>query len=201
MVKRKQKIIQSRGKTVLVENLEGNTFETKALIGRAIKQFNSILSLESRRRGHFLPDLIDNGFMVHDNELNQDFLSVGVYHESIKDQISSTVSYLILTNATMNVSRLKKEADDRGKITEVEEEVVQGMKVCIESVDLGINLYDVGFRPKSEFIIHSKYFEVNLMDSIEVSNGTQTQFLRIDSFDAITYPGVLILYASSNQRA
>jgi hypothetical protein len=200
MVKRKQKLIQSRGKKVLVEDPQGNTYETPALIGRAVKQFNNILSLESRRRGHFLPDMISNGSMVNDFELDQDFLSVGVYSEFIKNKVTSNVCYLLLTNAIMNIKRISKTADDRGRISEVEDDVVSGAKVCIEQVDLGLGLYDVGYRPKSEFIIYSKFFELDLMDSIEIDNGVQVQNLRLDSFDAITYPGVIILNVSTNQR-
>jgi hypothetical protein len=199
--KDKQKIIRQKGSNVLIHTLDEFPIETKSLIGRASTQFNSTLSLEAHRRGHFLPNInIQNGYLVEDILKKETYLCLANYSEIIDGSITSTVSHMAVCNGLITVVRKVETVDDRGKITKIDTEIVKDLKIYLESKKQELKQYDAGLYPNFDYIIHAPYFDISLLDSIEVNNGVQIIKLKVESFDAITYPGALVILASSETR-
>jgi hypothetical protein len=198
----KQKIIKSQGSTVTITNLAGQITTTKALIGRASKQFNNLLSLEAHRRAHFLPNLnVDSGFMVSNTVLNEDYLCVAVYPEMYIDKITSIATHMLLCNGLLTVKRDVKTGDDRGRVTTTTEDIVVNKKIYNQKITQELRLFDSGLSPTAEFLMYSSTFDIQLLDRVTVTNGVQVLKLKVDAVDKVTYPGLAIIQLCYETRS
>lgn len=201
MVNQKQKIIKNRGSDVILIDLEGCNCPVRALIGRASKQFNNMLSLEAHRRAHFLPNTrVDSGYMIYDVNLDKYYICISTYKELIVNKVSSIASHMLVCNSELTVSREEEVADDRGRREKTSEVIKDHVKISLQINSQDLRLYLTGNHPDSEFIAFAQDFDVKLLDKIVVNNGLQALTLRLMSFDRISYPGLVLLYLSSETR-
>lgn len=201
MVNQKQKIIKSRGSDIILTDLNGDSFPARALIGRASEQFNNMLSLEAHRRAHFLPNTkVDSGYIVYDVTLQKQYICISTYRELIANKVSSVASHMLVCNSELTVGREEETADDRGRREKTSEVIKDHVKISLQINSQDLRLYLTGNHPDSEFIAFAQDFDVRLLDKIIVNNGLQSIPLRLVSFDRISYPGLVLLYLSSETR-
>jgi len=197
----KQKIINLKGSPVLIYTVDENVIKTMSIIGRASTQFNSTLSLEAHRRGHFFPEIdIKNGYLVEDTLKKETYVCVANYSEVIDGSITTTVAHMLVCNGNIKATREVEVGDDRGKVTKTSITIVEDYKVCIETKKQELKQFKPGLHPDFDYEIYAPYFEVKLLDSIEVKNDNQTLQLKVESFDSITYPGLVVIQLSTETR-
>jgi len=201
MIHKKGIVIKSCGVQVTVFDILLNSYKTKALIGRASKQFNSLVSIEAHRKGLFLPeDEINGGYTIFNEATKEYFLCIAMYPEVIHGEVASNFSHMLECNAELQLTRDFPEADEFGNITRNENTLVTNVQVHIESKSDELKQYDVGKRPKNEYLVFSPAFDTDLLDSVIVQSGGKWHDLKITSYDYITYKGVVILTVETETR-
>jgi hypothetical protein len=203
VVREKQAIVRREGVPVDIVDTDGVVASTRALIGRASKQFNSTLSLEHFRRGYFLPEVpVDNGYVCHNIPANEDYILVAVYPEMIRGKVATNASHMMVCNSTLDIMGDDIEtADDRGNITKEPQVKYSQLKCHTQVNSPDLKLYDTGLHPDTEYVIFAPGVQIAELDRIILTNGIQTLPLKVIQPDYISYPGVVVLQVKSETRA
>lgn len=128
----KTRLIKSQGHSVKIRDTNNGVTETKALIGRASAQFNSMISLESHRKAFFLPDIqIGAGYKVMCDSSDEQFIIVAVYPELVRDKKISSICHMLVCNAKLKLTKDAKTADTNGNIKVTPEVVFTDVDVYI----------------------------------------------------------------------
>lgn len=203
MIREKHRIINRQGVSVDVISPANFITPTKALVGRATKQFNSTLALEHFRRGYFLPDVvIDGGYLVYNSVANEYYLTVAMYPEIIDGKLCTNVSHMMVCNSTLNIMGDDIEtADDRGNITKVPQVKASDLRVYTQVASGDLRLYDTGLHPDTEYVIYAPGISIALLDRVTMKDTVQSTPLKVLRTDYTSYPGVVVLEAKAETRA
>lgn len=199
MVKTKQAIIKRQG--VPVEIL-GTDQHTIALIGRASKQFSNTVSLESHRRGFFLPEVVvDSGSLVRDGVIDETYLVVGAYKEVINRQIVSTVGHMLVCNALISVEGEIEDADEYGNIKKETVPKATDLPVYVQAVNADVRFSYPSLHSEAEKVIYCSLLDVDLLDKIYlIDEGGSRQTFEAVAIDLFTFPGLSLLQVKADVR-
>ena len=202
MIREKHRIINRQGVSVEVISPSNVITPTKALVGRATKQFNSTLALEHFRRGYFLPSItVDGGYLVHNLIANEYYLTVAMYPEIINGQLASNVSHMVVCNSTLDIMGDDIEtADDRGNITKTPQVKVTDLRVYTQAASGDLKLYETGLHPETEYVIFAPGMVIAPLDRVTLKDTVQTIPLKVIHTDYTSYPGVVVLQMKSETR-
>lgn len=201
MIDTKMAIILSEGAPVDIISPAGITVSTTALLGRASKQFNNTVSLETHRRGQFLPsEVIDSGYVVKNTVTDDYCLVVARYPEVIQNQKASEICHMFVCNCTINISSLEETADDRGKVSVVPVSKVSGQRAYVQALTADLKQYDAGLHPDAEYRIFAPYNNVTLLDKLTVLIGSKSIPLKVVHLDYLTYEGIITIQVCSETR-
>lgn len=202
MVNEKERIIKKLGITCTIQYPDSTTKESKFLVKRASTIFNSMLSLESHRKGDFIyTDNVTGGCVVKNNLSGETLLTVAMYPETFKDIMLAMVSHMLVINGSVTLNKEVKEADDYGNITTKPNNVVTDAPMYIEEVKHQLKQYELGLHPDVEYLIYAATFEVTELDKLQVVvEGSRKLNLKVLFRDYATYPGIVIIQACTDTR-
>ncbi len=201
MIEEKQDIILSEGVPVLVTDLSGTVISTKALVGRASKQFDNTVSLEINRRAQFLPNIgVVNGCTIANVVTGEKYLIIATMPEVIAGGVASVICHLYLCNEIINVSGLTKTADDDGNITTVPVAKYTDTAVYIQPLTADLKAYDPGLHPDANFRIFAPLSSVDLLDTVTVSSNSNAPTMKVVSVDFISFEGIVIIQTRTETR-
>jgi hypothetical protein len=198
----KRQIILSEGTDVEVFDSTGNLlFQTKALIGKATKQFMSEISLEYHRKAQFIPELdIPNGVTVRNTATGETYLAIANMVETYGGEKLSTILRLVETNATITVTGLAETADEYGNISTSQVTKAQDMPVHIESSNAELRQYQPGLHEKAEYLIYMPAIDIQLLDKVTVNAGGRILKLKVEHVDYLSFVGIAVLSVCTETR-
>jgi len=202
MIEVKREIILEEGVPVSVHDGDGILVEeTRALIGKATRQFASEVSLESHRQGQFLPDIgLTNGLIVRNKVVNEDYIVVANYPEIIDQQLCTTIARMIVCNSKMTIGRLVEDADDRGKITRTFNEVYKDLSIYAEPLDSEVKQAEPGKAPKTWYKIYAPSISLDIEDQIQIDVGGVMMPFKLIGYDYLTFKGLTLLEVVTETR-
>lgn len=201
----KKAIILQEGVPVEVKDISLATpivIETKALLGKATKQFFSEISLEYHRKGQFIPELnINNGMIVSNIVTDEHYLIMANYKEFFQNQHISTITRMIECNSVATIEGIQKTADDFGNIRKGTVIKVKDLQVHVEAVSAELIQYNPGLHEEVEYRIYATAInDINVLDKVILDiNGIKKEF-KIKSLDFISFRGIVIIGVSSETR-
>lgn len=201
MIQDKRDIILSEGVPVEVTDLAGNTVPTIALLGRASRQSNAIITLEAHRRGNFLPEIeVDSGDLVHNTIANENYLVVGQFKELIHSEVAAIVAHMVLCNTKLTVSSIGETVNERGDIVQVDLIKTDGLDVFVQYLNSSVRQQMPGLFLEAEYLIYAPAIDVELLDKVSLTAGARNLPLKVVHLDYITYPGVVLVQACTETR-
>lgn len=197
----KRDIILSEGVPVELTDMGGNNVQTIALLGRANKQFNSTVSLESHRRAQFLPDIeVDSGDIVLNTVTNERYIIVAAYNELIQAAVAAVIGHAILCNTKLTVSRMVEVVNARGDIVKTDTVQYEDIDVFTQAMTSEMRQQNPGLYVDAEFIIYAPAIDINSLDKISLLAGTRSTTLKVVDRDYISYPGLVLIQACTETR-
>lgn len=198
----KQQIIQSEGIPVTLYNPDATVVDTTALLGRAVKQFNSMISLEAHRRALCLPDTnFQNGTVIISNVTNEKFLTVATFNEVINSTVACIVGYLLTCNSLIDVYGVNRVvASDFGDIVNEKTLKISDMHIFTQTMTSNLKQQDSGIFLDTEFLIYAPYFELEALDRVVLKKDSRTVNLKVIHVDSISYDGVILIQACTETR-
>jgi len=182
--KEKRKIILTEGIPIEITDTNNNKTNSIGLIGRASKQFMNSLSLEENRRGYFLPETkLDNGYLVHNKVTGENYLCIAVYPETYKNSVLSIVTHMFVCNCVININSVQDIWDDYGNKTTQLVKKCENELCYIQQVSTELRQTDPGIHKDAQFIIYTKFTDINLLDTIELVN----EKVSVKVIDNITF--------------
>jgi hypothetical protein len=197
----KRKIILKEGTPVILYPPTGAPIESKALIGRASKQFMNSLSLEENRRGYFLPDVnLDNGWIVLNNTTGEYYIAIAVYPEIYNTEILSIASHMFVCNAVIDISGFSEVWDDYGNKEVTPVVKVSGSRCYLQHVSAELRQFDPGLHHDAEYIIYTQQCDVNLLDTIKLKNNSPEINMKIVDINNFSFNGITKLQVRTDSR-
>ncbi len=202
MIQGKRKIILKEGVPVEVISVLGGEVQTTiALVGRASKQFNNTASLESHRRGHFLPEItVDSGYIIHNLVTDDYYVVVSTYDEVIENQKAATVAHMVRSNGVIDVSGEVEVADENGNIKKLAQIKYADLRVYAQGITFDLMQYQLGFFADSKFILYAPGVDINILDRIVFKVGGRQIPLKVTTTDYISYPGLVLIQVHAETR-
>ena len=201
IAKEKYKIISRHGSPVTVKPPSGSSYETKALVGRATQLSSSTISLESTRRGYFLPDVdINNGHIIENYITGDTYLAIARYPEVYNGKILSVALIMYVCNAVVDIYGVTDSYDEYGNRTQNPNPVVTDAPCYIQRVSADLRRYDPGLHEDAEDVIYLQGCEAGLMDTIEIKNVTPTKKVKAVDINNYLFEGVTRIQVKSETR-
>jgi len=201
MIETKRKIILSEGVPVSITDRTGNVVDTKALIGRANKQFDNTVSLETHRRGQFLPDVVvDSGFIVANSTSLEEYLTIAVYPEVVRGQLVSRVSHMFVCNCTVDIRGIVETATPSGQIKRQDVVKMAGQKAYVQALSGDLKQYEAGLHEDAEYRVFAPVTDVSLLDKLIIHFDSFVIPLKIVHLNFLTYSGIVVIQACSETR-
>jgi len=198
----KREIILDEGLPVDVIDWQGNTlFSTKALLGKATKQFFSEISLEYHRKAQFVPELdVKNGQIVRVIPTGEHYLIMATYNEVFGTEKLATITRLVECNNEVLIQTLVETADDDGNIYRTPTPIVNGLKAYVEMKGGDLVQYKPGLQSRLEFDVYIPVIDVEVLDQIHLNiNGKFVPF-KVEYIDELSFQGIMILRVSTETR-
>ncbi len=197
----KQQIILSEGIPVTLNNPDSSVVETTALLGRAVKQFNSMISLEAHRRALCLPDTnFQNGTVIVNGVTNETFLTVATFNEVINNTIACIVGYLLTCNSNIDVYGVNRVANEFGDIVNEKSLKISDLHIFTQTMTSNLKQQDSGIFLDTEFLIYAPYFELETLDRVVLKKENRNVDLKVIHVDSISYDGVIVIQACTDTR-
>lgn len=201
MIDEKRLIILDEGVPVEVTDVLGSTVTTKALIGKATKQFFTEIAFEYHRVGIFVPELnVTNGCRILNTVTGESYLTLANMEEIIRGQKASTVARMVECNTSINVKTLGETADEFGNITNEDIVKYSDLKAYVEKVRDELKQYDAGLQPEAKYYLYAPAVEINILDKIEMNINGKVLPLKVDAVDYISFPGNVIVTVCTETR-
>lgn len=201
MIIEKKRLINANGHNIEIYDRLLNKQTTKALIGKASKQSDSLISMEAYRKAYTLPEIeIQPGYTVHCMTTDEYFVVVATYKELINNNIASTVCRMLQSNCTLSVSRDTKQPDDDGNIKLTMENIVSNVKTYIELGKQDIKQYNPGKNEDSVYEIYAPSFELELTDRLILTSGGINIPMKLVGTNYLSYLGLVVISAKSETR-
>ena len=202
MIGTKRSIILSEGATVSITSPAGLSINTTALIGRANKQFNNTVSLETHRRCQLLPEIaVDSGYIVGNPITGEDYLVVATYPEIIQNAKAAEICHMFVCNCLFNLVGMVETADDRGRTTTQPVNKLTNQQAYIQSLTADLKQYETGLHPDAEYRIFAPFNDASPLDKISVLSSSLSIPVKIVHIDYLTYSGIAVLQVCSETRA
>lgn len=201
MIDTKRDIILSEGVPVEVTDLAGTVVPTMALLGRASRQSNAIITLEAHRRGIFLPEIeVDSGDHVLNVVTSERYLVIGNLRELINNDVAAIITHMLLCNTKLTVSSIQETVNGRGDIVKTDVIKTDGLDVFVQSLNATMREQTPGLFVDAEYLIYSPAMDVQTLDKVTVTAGARKIPLKVVHLDYITYPGVVLVQACTETR-
>lgn len=202
MVNDKRDIILSYGVPVVVyDPIEDEKFETRALLGKATRQFFSDISLEYYRTAQFLPELpVRNGQLIGNLVNGETYLILATFSEVVDDVQLAMIIRSVECNSFISVKELRRIADRDGNITSKEVTVLEGIPVYMEALKVGLEQYDAGMFPNNVYRIYAPNIPSKLLDRVYVRVENEEIPLKVVHVDKLKFRGVTVLDVSTETR-
>ncbi len=194
MLEDKVAIIKEEG--IPVQIVRTPTINTMALIGRIQRSGNDFFSLESQRKGVFLPDtILVNGDIIHDVILNIDYLAISVFPEIINQITVAYHALLIKCNAKITVISFAEEAIN-GHIKQIPNTPVT-LKAYRQMASEKLKQLDSGLVQDSKFVI---YTSVN--DAIQLNSQVliDTDKFKVSGVDTTSFENLMAVQLTPDIR-
>lgn len=202
MEETKRGIILEEGVPVEVYDSNGVLVEsTHSLIGKAVKQSQSIISLEYHREGQFVSDsAISGGHIVKNSVIGDTYLTIASMNEVIGSELVAKITRMVVCNSTLTVEEYQEVADEFGNITRTKVPVIDGLNVYVESVDSELVQVKHGLLSTSDYLVFMPTVDVEILDTITLSiHGNPVKF-KVESIDNISYEGIAVLGVCTETR-
>lgn len=198
----KRDIILDHGVPVLVyDPLGEDKLETRALLGKATKQFFSDISLEYHRTAQFLPELpIRNGLLIQNLVNEETYLILASFSEVVEEVKLATVIRSVQCNSSISIKEIRRVADLYGNVTSKEVAVLEDVPVFVESLRTGLEQYDAGMFPNNMYRIYAPSIPSKLLDRIYIRVVDEEIPLKVMHVDRLKFRGVTILDVSTETR-
>lgn len=195
------KLIQRHGVSVDVRPFNASTGTlTKALIGRASAQFNSLLSLEAHRKLHVLPDVdIKSGYLVTDTITGERFLATAEYLDMVENNVSVIAYHALVINCAISFQMEVSTADDNGNVTTLLTDAPE-IPAYIEINNMDLGQFKPGLFPEADYVVFCPFFDAGLLNRVLVKKGTQSFPVKVVGFDQLSFTGTTVLYVKTETR-
>lgn len=202
MIDIKRDIILSEGVPVLIKTGDADPVPTTILIGRASKQFNSTVSIESNRRGQFLPEVpVQSGSLVLNELVNEKYLVVASMPEILQGEVAATITHMFTCNATITVSGVVETLNDRGDLKKETVVKFANLDCHAESNRSSLQQKDPGYFVDCEFLVYAPVTApISSLDKLILTSAEETRALKVVNTDYLTYNGLVEIQLSSETR-
>jgi hypothetical protein len=198
----KSRLILHEGSPVRVTSARsGEVTETTALVGRATKQFDNTISLETNRRGHFLPQIqIENGDSVVHLVTGDNYLVIATMSEVMKATVVANIGHLYICNCSVSVLGVQESADNNGNRINMPVQKVEGQRAYIQTLNAQLKQYDVGLHPDAEYKLFLPRAPIDLMDRVMVTEDEVTIDMKVVATDFLSYKGLVVVQVKTETR-
>lgn len=204
MINHKQQIVRKQGAPVILTAPDGTSIEAVALVGRASKQFNNTVSLESHRKAQLLPSTkCDSGYLLTNKVTGEKHVCVSTYNEVLDNKVAVIVTHMLKCNGNVNVSSETSTADGKGNIKKVFTQKHKDVPVYAQKVTAELRLLDPGLLPDVSYVIYSPPINVELMDNVDIfipELSTPVGSFKVAAVDKVVYPGAVMVQLKTETR-
>lgn len=197
----KNEIILQEGTVFQVLNGLTATYDT-GLIGRASRQSNRMLSMETARKAQFIStSTVCGGCILIDiNRDSEDYIVISDMKEIIKGETVSVICQVLTCNATFDISYLSETADENGNRSKINTLKAGNVKGHIEALNADIKQYRAGINEYADYLIYIPFVELDLLDKVKVTAKGLNNTFKIVAIDSFTYSGISMVQICSDLR-
>lgn len=196
----KSQIIKSEGVEVRVTPLGGTMYTTRALFGRATRQSNTMLSLETTKKAQFSPENeVGGGAIIRNVQTDEFFIVIADMKEVIRGSVVSTVCQMYNVNCQVSVRLETISADENGNKSTIFVPMLNSVG-HIEYLSTELRSLGMGISKDAEYRVYVPEYNANILDKLVITVGPELLRLRVVSIDFVTYSGVTVIEACTETR-
>ncbi|WP_426455299.1 hypothetical protein ACP26L_36390 (plasmid) [Paenibacillus sp. S-38] len=202
MIDIKRDIILTEGTEMEIIPVSGTPSLTTALVGRASKQFDSSVSLETHRRGQFLPEAaVKTGDVLRHTVASESYLVISTLNEIIQNEVAAIVAHMFICNSAITVSGVTETLTPRGDVKKVDAVKFADLICYSSSKSARLHQKDPGVLIENDYTIYAPATTpISTLDKLRLTAGTTAVPLKVIDTDYITYPGLVVIEACVETR-